>query len=153
MTLLSPHAFEQRLVQLETRLDHLGTTTITLSGGNHKVIRAVAMAPGVAGLPDLARFAYEEWFRRLADGSLLRVRYNYNYFDLAAGASRGYHLHEIKQGAGPVPHAKCVAGDGIGDSDAHYFAYEVDLWAAHDEFERQYAAGQPIDCRGLTTLR
>ena len=119
----------------------------------HRAIRAVAMAPGIAGLPEVARFAYEEWFRRLGDGSLLRVRYNYNYFDLAAGGSRGYHLHEIRPGAGPVPHAKCVASNGTGDPDAHYVAYEVDLWAAHDEFERQYAAGQPIDCRGLTLLR
>ena len=153
MTLLSPHAFEQRLIQLETRLDHLGTTTIGLSGGKHKAIRAVAVAPGVSGLTDLARFAYEEWFRRLADGSLLRVKYNYNYFDLAEGASRGYHLHEIKSGGGPVPHAKCAAGDGLADPDAHYFAYEIDLWAAHDEFERHYASGQSIDCRGLIALR
>ena len=152
MTLLSPHAFEQRLIQLETRLDHLGRTTITVGGGKHRTTRSVAIAPGVAGLPDLARFAYEEWFRRLTDGSLLRVRYNYNYFDLVAGAHRGYHLHAIRPGAGPVPHAKCAAGDGIGDPAEHYFAYEVDLWAAHDEFERQYAAGQPIDCRGLTAL-
>ena len=153
MTLLSPHAFEQRLVQLETRLDHLGLATISVSGTRHRQIRAVAIAPGVAGLPDLARFAYEEWFRRLSDRSLLRVKYNYNYFDLAAGASRGYHLHELSPGAGPVPHAKCAAPDGTGDPNAHFFAYEVDLWAAHDEFERQYASGQPIDCRGLTPLR
>ena len=153
MTLLSPHAYEQRVIQLETRLDHLGLTSITLSGTRHRHIRAVAIAPGVAGLPDLARFAYEEWFLWLSGQSLVRVKYNYNYFDLAAGASRGYHLHELSPGGGPVPHAKCASLDGIGDPNAHYFAYEVDLWAAHDEFERQYAAGQPIDCRGLIALR
>ena len=150
MTLLSPHAFEQRLAQLETRLDHLGITTINLSGRKHRTIRAVAVAPGVAGLPEVARFAYEECFRRLSDGSLLRVKYAYNYFDLAVRAWRGYHLHEIRPGAGPVPHAKCVVEGGAGDPLAHYFAYEVDLWAAHDEFERQYASGQAIDCRGLS---
>lgn len=152
MSLLSTHAFDQRVAQLRTRLDVLGTTMVTISGTRHRKIVAEAIAPGVVGLPDLARFAYEEWFRRLGDGNLLRVRYNYNYFDLAAGGWRGYHLHAVAPERDLVPHAKCVGGDGSGDQKAHYFAYELDLWAAHDEFELHYMAERAISCRGLSRI-
>ena len=45
----------------------------------------------------------------------------------------------------------CVLPDGSGEG-CHYSAYEVDLLAVHEEFEGQYAAGQPIDCRGLRPI-
>ena len=54
-------------------------------------------------------------------------------------------------GPWPVPHAVCVLPDGSGEG-CHYFAYEVDLLAVHEEFEGQYAAGRPIDCRGLRPI-
>ena len=101
----------------------------------------------------MARFAYEEWFRRLSDGSLLRIRYNYNYFDLAAGGSRGYHLHEIRPGLARFPTQNASTRTVLAMRIRTTSRTSLDLWAAHDEFERQYAAGQPIDCRGLTPLR
>jgi len=152
MTLLSAHGFEQRVAQLGTRLDQLGTTAIEISGTRNRKLVAESVAPGVPGLPELARFRYEEWFRGLRDGGFVRVRYNYNYFDLSAGGSRGYHLHELAPGGVYQPHAKCVGADGSGDEAEHYFAYEIDLWAAHDEFEAQYMAERAIVCRGLTRL-
>lgn len=50
-----------------------------------------------------------------------------------------------------VPHAVSVLPGGSGES-RHYFAFEVDLLAAHEEFEGQNAAGRPIDCRGLRSI-
>lgn len=78
------------------------------------------------------------------------VRYTYDFFELVLGGRRGYHLHPLI-GNEPVPPAVCVLPDGTGQG-LHYEAYEVDLLAAHDEFETQYAAGRPIDCRGLRSL-
>lgn len=152
MTLVSAHGFEQRVAQLATRLDQLGRTTIEISATRNRKVLAESVAPGVSGLADLARFQYEEWFRGLHDGGFVRVRYNYNYFDLAAGGWRGYHLHELAPGGDYRPHAKCVGADGSGGGAAHYFAYEVDLWAAHDQFEAQYMAERRITCRGLTPI-
>ena len=45
----------------------------------------------------------------------------------------------------------CVRPDRSGEG-CRYFAYEVDLLAVHEEFEGQYAAGRPIDCRGLRPI-
>lgn len=152
MTLLSRHAFEQRLAQAVARLDRLGTVSLNVSGAQHRRVRFEVLAPGVPGLTDLARFVYEEWFRWLPDGAWLRVRYNHDYFALDTGGWRGYHLHEIAPGVEPVPHAKCVASDDPGGEARHFHAFEVDLWAAHEEFERQYLMGQPVTCHGLTPI-
>ncbi len=124
-----------------------------MSGARHRKVVCETVASGVPGLPDMARFVYEEWFRRLSDDDLVRVRYNYNYFDLVRGGWRGYHLHQIEADGPSIPHAKCVGSDGSGDPAAHYFAYEVDLWAAHDEFEALYMAQQPISCLALQPIR
>lgn len=151
MTLLSRHSFEQRLTGIEARLDRLGRTTTHVSGKRHRKLRIECLAPGVSGLPGLARFKYEERFLGLESG-FVRVRYDYDYFDLASGGWRGYHLHALPGGGEPLPHAKCVGADGSGDPDAHYFAYEVDLLAAHDEFEALYASEAVLSCKGLTRI-
>ena len=76
--------------------------------------------------------------------------YDYDFFDLVDGGRRGYHLHPLR-GREPVPHAVCVLPDGSGGG-RHYFALEMDLLAAHQEFEGQYAAGRPIEYRGLRSI-
>jgi len=45
----------------------------------------------------------------------------------------------------------CVLPDGSGEGH-HCFAVEVELLAAHEESEGQYAAGRPIDWRGLRSI-
>ncbi len=65
----------------------------------------------------------------------------------AAGATTCTPL----DGREPVSHAVCVLPDGFGDG-RDYFAFEVDLLAVHEEFEGQYAAGRPMDCRGLQSI-
>ena len=151
---LNDHAFHQRRDGLYARLDRLGRVDLRDAGGNSEVRKLVAdlVAPGQEGdpgLPDEARFRYQEWWRRSPVG-WLRVRYDYDFIDLANGGRRGYHLHPLG-GREPVPHTVCVLPDGTGDG-RHYEAWEVDLLAAHEEFEAQYAAGRPIDCRGLRLI-
>jgi hypothetical protein len=151
---LTPHAFNQRRDGLYARLDRLGRVDLRDSGANRAVRRLVAdaVAPGQRddlALPDEARFRYQEWWRRATFG-WVRLRYDYDFFDLIGGGRRGYHLHPLG-GTEPVPHGACVLPDGSG-TGRHYEAYEVDLLAAHDEFEAQYAAGRSIDCRGLRAI-
>lgn len=151
---LLAHAFNQRRDGLLARLDRLGRASVRDLGANKRVRKIVAdlVIPGQVGeprLPDEVRFHYQEWWRRSALG-WLRVRYDYDYLDLLNGGRRGYHLHPLK-GREPVPHAVCVLPDRSGEG-CHYFAYEVDLLAVHEEFEGQYAAGRPIDCRGLRPI-
>ncbi len=151
---LSAHAFNQRRDGLYARFDRLGRVSVRDLGGNTRVRKLVAdlVVPGQLGEPSLAdevRFQYQEWWRRSSLG-WLRVRYDYDYFDLVDGGRRGYHLHPL-DGREPVPHAVCVLPDGSGEG-RHYFAFEVDLLAAHEEFEGHYAAGRPIDCRGLRSI-
>jgi hypothetical protein len=81
----------------------------------------------------------------------VRVRYRYNYFDLARGGWFGYHLHPVRSGGDAVPHAKCVTSDG-GGATRHHAAYEIELLAAHDDFEAWYAAGRRITCGGLVAI-
>jgi hypothetical protein len=110
------------------------------------------IAPGLEGqpgLPDEAHFRYQEWWRRSSVGWVL-VRYDYDYFDLLVGGRRGYHLHPLTD-RGSVPHVVCLLPDGTG-SGRHYAAHEIELLAAHEAFEAQYAAGQHIDCRGLRAI-
>ncbi len=149
---LSSQAFNQRRDGVYARLDRLGRVIFQDLGANHAVRKVLAdlLAPGLdRGWSDEARFRYQEWWRRSALG-WVRVRYDYDYFDLMNGGRRGYHLHPLG-GRDPVPHAKCVLPNGVGQT-RHYEAHEVDLLAAHEEFEAQYAAGRPIDCRGLRPI-
>jgi hypothetical protein len=44
-----------------------------------------------------------------------------------------------------------VLASGVG-TGRHYAAHEIDLLAAHEEFEAQYASGRPIDPRGLRAI-
>ena len=151
---LSSHAFNQRRDDLFTRLDRLGQVDLRDQGANRPVRKIVVdlVVPGQEGgprLPDEVRFRYQEWWRRSALG-WLRVRYDYDCFDLVNGGRRGYHLHLLR-GPEAIPHAVCVPPDGSGEG-RHYFAFEVDLLAAHEEFEGQYAAGRPVECRGLRAI-
>ena len=151
---LSAHAFNQRRDGLYARFDRLGRASVRDLGGNKRVRKLVVdlVVPGQLGeprLPDEARFRYQERWRRSSLG-WLRVRYDYDFVDLVNGGRRGYHLHPLN-GREPVPHAVCVLPDGSGEG-GHYFAFEVDLLAVHEEFEGQYAAGRPIDCRGLRSI-
>jgi hypothetical protein len=151
---LSPHEFNQRRDHLFSRLDRLGRVDLRDLGANKPVRKIVAnvVVPGQGGeswLPDEVRFHYQEWWRPSAFG-WLRVRYNYDYFDLVAGDRRGYHLHPLK-GPEPISHAVCVLHDGSGEG-RHFFAYEMELLMVHEEFEGQYAAGRPVDCRGVRPI-
>ncbi len=152
---LSDRAFNQRRATIVARLDRLGRLDLR-DFGERRPVRAVRIdlaAPGQIDNPALvddARFRYEEWFRR-SGREWVRVGYNYNYFDLARGGWRGYHLHPLPGSEEPVPHAKCVLADGTG-TQRHYEAHELELLAAHDEFEAQYASGRPIECRGLRPI-
>jgi hypothetical protein len=151
---LSAHAFNQRRDGLYARFDRLGRVDLRDLGGNRRVRKLVVdlVIPGQLGepkLPDEVRFRYQEWWRRSSLG-WQRVRYDYDFFDLVDGGRRGYHLHPL-DGREPVPHAVCVLPNGSGEG-RHYFAFEVDLLAVHEEFEGQYAAGRPIDCRALRPI-
>jgi len=151
---LSGHAFNQRRDGLYARLDRLGRVAFQDLGGDRPTRKFVAdlLVPGQVGeprLPDAVRFHYQEWWRQSPLG-WLRVGYDYDYLDLIEGGRRGYHLHPLGR-AETVPHAVCVLPDGSGEG-RHYAAFEVELLAAHEEFEAQYAAGRPIDCRGLRPI-
>jgi hypothetical protein len=151
---LSAHAFNQRRDGLYARFDRLGRVVLRDLGGNSRIRKLLAevVVPGQVGelrLPDEIRVHYQEWWRRSSIG-WVRVRYDYDYFDLAHGGRRGYHLHPLG-GREPVPHAVCVLADGSGEG-RHFAAFEMDLLAVHDEFEAHYAAGRPIDCRGQRSI-
>jgi hypothetical protein len=98
-------------------------------------------------IPDEVNSRYQEGWRRSPLG-WQRIRYDYDYFDLVGGSRRGYHLHPLRVGEAAIPHAIC---EPVGPARAgrHYAAHEVDLLAAHEEFEAEYASGRPIGCRGL----
>ncbi len=151
---LSAHAFNQRRDGLCARFDRLGRASGRDLGEKTRVRKLVVdlLVPGQLGeprLPDEVRFRYQESWRRSSLG-WLRVGYDYDFFDLLDGGRRGYHLHPLN-GPEPVPHAVCVLPDGSGEG-RHYFAFEMDLLAVHEKFEGHYAAGRPIDCRGLRSI-
>jgi hypothetical protein len=151
---LSAQAFNQRRDHLYARFNRIGRVVLDDLGATTLSRRLVAdlLVPGQLGeprLPDGARFRYQEWWR-FSDFGWLRVRYDYDYFDLAAGGRRGYHLHPLT-GDEAVPHAVCVLPDGSG-TGRHYVAFEVELLAAHEAFEAQFAAGRGIDCRALVPI-
>lgn len=150
---LSAQAYNQRRDDLYSRFDRLGRVFLQ-DLGSTKATRKLVVDLFVPGqemaLQDEVHFRYQEWWRRSPLG-WQRFRYDYDYFDLASGARRGYHLHPLQGGAAAIPHAVCELAGGVGGG-RHYAAHEVDLLAAHEEFEVQYASGRPIDCRGLRAL-
>ena len=151
---LSSHAYNQRRDELWVRFDRLGRVDLHDLGENRRVRKLVIdlIVPGQEGEPSLAdevHFRYQEWWRRSSVG-WVQFRYDYDYFDLRNGGRRGYHLHPLA-GRGPVPHAVCVLPNGTGKGH-HYEAHEVELLTVHEEFEAQYTAGWPMDCRGLRAI-
>ena len=151
---LSSRAFNQRRDDLYSRFDRLGRVELQDLGARATVRKLVVdvVVPGQvgeSGLPDEAHFRYREWWR-LTQLGWVRIRYDHDYLDLRAGGRRGYHLHPLS-GSEPTPHAVCVLPDG-GGAGHHFEAVEVDLLAAHEEFEAQYADGRSIDCRGLRSI-
>ena len=150
---LSSQAFNQRRDDAYSRFDRLGRVSLQDLGANgpRRKLGIDVSVPGQPDvLPDEALFRYQEWWLRSPLG-WQRVRYDYDYFDLVRGERRGYHLHALRPGGEVVPHAVCEPSVGTG-AGRHYAAHEVDLLAAHDEFESQYAAGRPIDCRDLRSI-
>jgi len=150
---LSSQAYNQRRDDLYSRLDRLGRVLVQDLGSNSATRKLVVdlFVPGQGDpLPDEVHFRYQEWWR-LSPLGWQRIRYDYDYFDLVRGAKRGYHLHPLVGGAAAVPHAVCVLASGVG-TGRHYAAHEIDLLAAHEEFEAQYASGRPIDPRGLRAI-
>ncbi len=153
---LGDQQFNQLHAGVVARADKLGRTNSKDSGGGRSLrkVDILVVVPGQIGdprLPDEVMFKYEEWFRRTPIG-WIRVRYNYNYFDLRAGGRWGLHLHPLPgRGREPEPHMVCVWPGGRGE-DRHYAAHEVELVAAHEQFEDHYAEGRPVACLGLTPI-
>jgi hypothetical protein len=148
---LASQAYNQRRDDLYSRFDRLGRVDLQDLGANRPTRKLVVdlVVPGQGGpLRDEVRFRYQEWWRRSTVG-WLRFRYDYDYFDLVSGGRRGYHLHPLRGQV--VPHAVCEGPSRAG-AGRHYEAHEVDLLAAHEEFEVQYASGRPISCRGLRPI-
>lgn len=153
---LPGHAFNQLQADLLARLDRLGRVAAIDRGaaGRRRTLAIEVTVPGQVGdprLPDLVRLKFEEWWRRSPFG-WVRVRYNYNYFDLERGGRWGYHLHSLPgRPRVAVPHQVCVRPDGVG-AGRHFAAHEVDLLAALDQFEEHYALDRDISCVGLTRI-
>jgi hypothetical protein len=153
---LPDRQFNRLQASLLARLDRLGRTE-TIDRGSRRGLRTVRITvhvPGQVGeprLPDEIRLDYEEWYRRTRIG-WVRIRYNYNYFDLVHDGRWGMHLHPLPgSGGADVPHLVCIAPDGSG-SGRHFASHEVDLLAAHDAFERHYADGRAIVCDGFDPI-
>jgi hypothetical protein len=152
---LSSQAFNRRRDDLYSRFDRLGRVSLQDLGSNkdtRKLVVDLFVPGGVDSILDEAYFRYQEWWRRSPLGwQRIRYDYDYDYFDLVGGSRRGYHLHPLNAGAAAVPHAVYELSGGLG-SGRHYAAYEVDLLAAHEEFEAQYASGRAIDHRDLRAI-
>jgi hypothetical protein len=153
---LSDHQFNQLYAGFLARVDGLGRTVSRDLGATRpvrKMFITIAL-PGLApalGVADFARLEYEEWFRRTSIG-WVRVRYHYNYLDLARGGRLGLHLHPLPTTRGvAVPHRICIQPDGSGEG-RHDAAHEVELVVAHEQFERLLVTAAPIACEGLTRI-
>lgn len=138
------------------RADKLGRTSVKVTPPDRpaRKVEMTVTVPGQEGdprLPDEVLFKYEEWFRRTALG-WVRVRYNYNYFDIRRGGRWGLHLHPLPgHGRTSGPHMVCVWPDGRGNGK-HYGAHEVELRAAHETFVTHYAEDRPVTCVNLVPL-
>lgn len=101
----------------------------------------MAIAPG-GELATLAVFDHEEAYRRASASLWELVGYSYEYRDATNGGRRAYHLHDARF------HTHCV--DPAFPRRAHHFrAPEVDVFEAHDEFSRLYAARISVRCDDL----
>ena len=143
MRALDDHAFEQRKATLIAKLDDLGDVNSDDSGARTETRRLelVAAVPG-GGLEALAELDYVEFFRRTPAGRWVPVRYAYEYREQPGPGRRAYHWHDERF------HAHCV-DRGRPQRDHHFRATEVDVFEAHDEFVRIYAAGEPVTCDDL----
>ncbi len=88
---------------------------------------------------------YKERYERLADGSWRLTAYRYEFQQRPPPGRRAFHWHEPW-----AYHSHCL-DPRAPDTDDHYRGYEVDVFEAHAEFLRLYAAGT-IDCSGLHPL-
>jgi hypothetical protein len=152
---LSARAFNQRRDDLYARLNRLGRVILDDRGGAEEIrnLEIKVFIPGQEGFlsfPDEVFLHYQEWWQQSSLGWIL-VRYDYDFFHLIDNSRRGYHLHQLG-GIEIIPHLHCVPPGAIDDDDTHYEYYEVDLFEAHEEFERYYTEGTKLNCRGLRKI-
>lgn len=145
----------QRLIAwwltVEQRLTVDGELTVTEDPDDPGYRRFDLEAPGY-DLAIEARFRYEEWYAVERDRWQLTA-YVYHYADRVRGGDIGYHWHpmaSVDPSGRPVHHLSCR---GRGDVEtAHFRWYPMLLLEAHEALYHRYAAGEPIDCRGLHPL-
>lgn len=90
----------------------------------------------------MAVFDYQEIYRRVSGSRWELIGYTYEYRDEVRDGRRAYHLHDGQF------HAHCI-GPTSERRDHHYRAPEIDVFEAHDEFSRLYAAELPVHCDDL----
>jgi hypothetical protein len=152
---LSPQALNQHFDDIYTRLVDSGRIDFQDNLSKNNQLRKLVVDLFLPGLedflliPDQAQLRYQEWWE-FSSAGWVRFRYDYDYFSLLDQRRRGYHLHPLGGRIG-VPHQICVRSDGQGHG-RHYEAFEVDLLAVHEEFEKTYARDEEFDCRYLKSL-
>lgn len=125
-------------------LDRVGESEVVDEPAErHRLIIATADAP-LEPPYTRAFFEYVELYEGDADGWDL-VAYQYEFQQRPPPGRRAFHWHEPW-----AYHFHCL-DPRAPDTDDHYRGYQVDVFEAHAEFLRLYAAGT-IDCSGLHPL-
>lgn len=139
----------QRLVDVTTRFDNLGDTTVTDAGAStgYRKLQWLVVAP----FPEheQARFQYDEYYEQDRGGWAM-VKYAYDLLEVTRNSRLAFHSHQIREPT-PTPHVHCEPEQG-NPAHHHFRFFEMSIYEALEEHQKWWASDTDLDCGGLRPL-
>lgn len=149
MIWISEGDLNQRVVEMTTRFDRLGETTIRDAGGatDYRWLQWLAWCPYPE--TEMARFQYDEYYER-SGGGWQMVKYEYDFLERARRSRLAFHMHPV---AAPPPTAHAHCEPELGNpAHEHYRYIELSIHEALEEHVNWWASDTDLTCERLRPL-
>jgi hypothetical protein len=146
---ISEGDLNQRVVEMTTRFDRLGETTIRDAGGatDYRWLQWLARCPYPE--TEMARFQYDEYYER-SGGGWQMVKYEYDFLERARRSRLAFHMHPV---AAPPPTAHAHCEPELGNpAHEHYRYIELSIHEALEEHVNWWASDTDLTCERLRPL-
>jgi hypothetical protein len=146
---ISEGDLNQRVVEMTTRFDRLGETTIRDAGGatDYRWLQWLARCPYPE--TEMARFQYDEYYER-SGGGWQMVKYEYDFLERARRSRLAFHMHPV---AAPPPTAHAHCEPELGNpAHEHYRYIELSIHEALEEHVNWWASDADLTCERLRPL-
>ena len=149
MIWLDEATFNQRVVEMTARFDHLGEPTFRDAGSAtaYRSLQWLVVCP--YSEHEIARFQYDEYYER-SDAGWQMVKYAYDFLEVQRKSRLSFHWHPVADPT-PIPHAHCEPEVGNPQHE-HYRHIPLTIQEAFEEHVRWWASDTDLTCDDLRPL-